>query len=465
MGTLPMAEIEEEEEQPIKAERIDWSLIDTDSRREYYETQDRFMIIPHVVYHYIGPPVNRLFPSTDNLKQFCAEGIYFNENYFLELTWDEAEERYDAQLITPKIGNIFHVTYAPKFISKRFLTHNKYFGFKLTNSTNFVVYNKNYNFSQREAPEEIDISWLSDHVNLLNEDALDDRNIYSNVPNSQRPSKNLNGFHEQMNAFARNPESVLFDFLNNEETNEEILRMKGAWLAMKGKGKGKYKGKGFRQANPFNYYQFKGQYQKGNMYFKGSQKGQYEAQGKGPNYQTPKTTSSPFDEFKSKACFLIEDDTIYRYTEEKGLSKISIGETSLLKQSIKEIDTMMLILKDKKTLLKSKLKSSAKSLEDSDKDEEKPKSKGKPLKEKPKDSSSSEEDKPKPKHKVVKEKPKESSESSESEIIKMKTKKTKKKKKETDTVKSDESGTSEEEDEDRPPSKSKPKKKKKKKDK
>merc|ERR1712045_810846 len=120
MGTLTMSEPELEEQQTVKAERINWSQIDVDPRRVSYETKDPVLIIPHVVYHYLGPPVNAIFPSTDNLKQFCAEGIYFNENYFLELTWDETEDHFDAQIITPKIANILSVSYAPKFISKRF---------------------------------------------------------------------------------------------------------------------------------------------------------------------------------------------------------------------------------------------------------------------------------------------------------------------------------------------------------
>merc|ERR1712024_19850 len=111
-----------------------------------------------------------------------------------------------------------------------------------------------------------------------------------------------------------------------------------------------------------------------------------------------------------KSFFLIEDDTIYTHSEEKGLTKISLNDTSSLKKSINNLDTCLLVLKDKRSLLKSKLKSTRKNSETSDKEEEKPKSKLKPIKEKPKESSESEEEKPKTRHKSkpIKEKPKES---------------------------------------------------------
>jgi len=458
MGTLEMTELEVEvEQQIIRAEIIDWSEYDTDPRRDQYETQDPLMVIPHVVYHFLGPPINKLFPSTDNIKQFCAEGIYFNENYFLELTWDEDASRFDAQIVTPKIGNIFQVTYSPKFIGKRLLVQNKYFGFKHTNSTNFVNYNRNYNFTQREAPDKIDVSWLSNYVNLLNEDAIEDKNIYCSIPNSRRPAKNFNGFHDQMQAFANDQSSVLFQFLNGEETNEDLLRMKGEWLERKGKGKGRGypKGKGYFQGS-FNPYQVVGQYDKGKSVPKGFQKGSYEPKGKGVSYNHPQN-ASPFNEFVNKSCFIVEDDSVYRYSKEKGLSKISISEISHLKQSIDEIETLLLVLQDKRELLKSRIKSSEKVQDDSIKEEEKPKPRDKTKKDSKEDSSSGD-DTPEPASKPSKEKSKDSSDSSDSEVIKMKRKKVKKKKKSKKVPKSEGSDTSDDAEEDKPRHKHKTKK-------
>jgi len=107
--------------------KIDWTKIDTGKDRHKYETKNEYFIIPYVIYHYIGPPVNKLFPSGDNLKSIPVEGVYFTGSNFFAID-DISEDQPETNIVFPFVGNIEEVTYSVKFCSKVCLRENKYFG-------------------------------------------------------------------------------------------------------------------------------------------------------------------------------------------------------------------------------------------------------------------------------------------------------------------------------------------------
>jgi len=315
MGTLNMTD------NTIEPETIDWKSIDTDERASAYESKTPYVILPGIIYHFIGPPINMLLPSTQNLSQYRSEGVYFNENYFLEVTLDDDNNEYIGEFFYPKIGDMSQVSYCPKFISTRYLIDNYYFGNRFTNNNQYVKFNRNYNLNQR-TNEKFEVDWLEEHVTLINKDEYREKSLHGNVPLSKRISKDMKSFNDQTLKDIDNEDSQVYSLVSGQtDIPDDVTVMLERWQENKGKGKGKGKGpsKG------------KGKEGKSTDGLKGY-----------PN-KTP-TIDSKIANIVKNPCYIIEDENIYKITEDHNIEKLSltskiptselISELSLLKQII-----------------------------------------------------------------------------------------------------------------------------------
>jgi len=333
-----MAEFNSQEEAyGFQEEEIDWFSMDRDSRASNYCSNTEYLILPYVIYHYIGHPVNMLFPSTQNLTIFPCKGVYFHENYFVEVTESDDGEGFLAEIITPRIADLSKVTYSPKFISKRLLTKNKYFGYWFIDNPDFVQYSFTFNLMKRMGTVEPNADWLNDYVTLINGDSINKKSIHSNVPLNRKDNRQLDSFFTYVNETINDDDSVIRQYLSNEiEMPDEIHRMISKWEAKKGvqkgaKGKGKPKGKG------------KG-YSKGkNFYYQTSK-------GKGYNsYSQPNIIDEKISKILAvvdNPCFVIEDEAIYKIDDEKNITKLSITNSD--KDELqKDLEILLGVIKGK----------------------------------------------------------------------------------------------------------------------
>merc|ERR1739844_37725 len=240
----------------MKKRIINWKLIDGGFQAVNYFTPEEYLIYPGIVYHYIANPIQKVLPSVDNLLNFVMPGIYFHPDYFLKVHYNDKKEAYEAEIIKPRGINVKTSTFSIKFISKMWLSKNKYFGTSFTAGQEYVSVWNIYNLSTRDA-NSIDISWLDDIVEVLNPDDLE---IYSaNYKTEHERTRVLtkscfNQFHEELDADAdKGDDSVYVNYFSDSEKmidavngiKEEIMIRRD-----KGKGNGKYfhmKGKGKEQ--------------------------------------------------------------------------------------------------------------------------------------------------------------------------------------------------------------------------
>merc|ERR1712228_339403 len=259
MGTLTkMGDTERQLKQLV----VNWKLLDRDRSSVNYYTQEEYSIFPGVVYHYLANPVQKVFPSVDNLVNFVLPGIYFHPDYFLSVHYNDMTERYEGTIIKPRAIDAKSATYTVKFISKKWLINNKYFGSAFTTNPDYVSVWKIYNLAKREF-EPPDLEWLNDFVELLNPDSLETLATKSPTPTERTivcGLKDALAFHKSLNEDTDDQDNSLYleyysaddDVMSVIRTFEDEIRS-GKGGKGRGKGKqywyseGKSQGKGFEQ--------------------------------------------------------------------------------------------------------------------------------------------------------------------------------------------------------------------------
>merc|ERR1739836_97365 len=344
MGTLRLRKTMAEKDE-IKPEVIDWEKFD--SRCKNYESQKSYLVYPDIIYHFIGPPVNKLFPSTDNLLQFKTQGIYFNEYYFVEVSWNDDESRWEAEIISPVVSDLKRVTYSIKFISTRFLKNNRYFGFHYTDHSDHVCYSRSYNLNSMEGRSDYNFNWSDESITILNEDEVARKLIFTR-PDTE--NKNIHSFFESIKADVKDESSEYYNFLiEGSQPPESISNLKDIWREkkeqQKGKGKDKSSGKGYDN--------------------KGKGKG-------GFNFRVDAQLAM----ILSQKCYIIEDEDVYKVAPDQELHKISLTDSANRDQNIESLKVLIQILENKLAICESVKSKGASSKPSSP---PKPKAKPKPV--------------------------------------------------------------------------------------
>merc|ERR1712038_248663 len=233
---------------------INWEAIDAGVQAVNYCTPIKYSIYPGIVYHYISSPVQKVFPSVDNLVALKVPGIYFHPDFFLKVFYNEETEEFEASIIKPKGISAKESTFTVKFMSKRWLDSNQYFGGRFTTNAEYVNIWKVYNLVTRE-PRVPDISWLNQYVRILNPDDLEMYCTHQTTPTDRLttlPSSDLNEFHRELDADIDEKENSIYTEYYSTNTNviNTIAHIQREIALGKGKGKGKYgfekgKGKGY----------------------------------------------------------------------------------------------------------------------------------------------------------------------------------------------------------------------------
>merc|ERR1712087_22720 len=240
MGTLKKMEDSAVEMRKIS---INWKQIDKGKQANNYYTPEKYIIYPGVVYHYIAAPVQKVFPSVDNIMNFVLPGIYFHPDYFLAVHYNKTKKEYEASIIKPRNLDLKSVTFSIKFISKPWLSDNQYFGSEYTTNPNYVSVWKVYNLSSRES-EVPDISWLEEYVGILNPDDLRSLCLNSRTDNERTRvcgKADYYDYHTRLEEDIDDQDNSVYAsyYMDNEKTDNIVNHIKGEIGASKGKGKGK----------------------------------------------------------------------------------------------------------------------------------------------------------------------------------------------------------------------------------
>jgi len=340
------------EEGVVDPEKIDWTKIDKGEKRVNYETSDEHTIFPYLIYQYLGHPVNRLFLSADNLRHYPCNGIYFADSCFIEVECDDDDEYY-ATIIKINVGDLRRVTYSSKFISKKYLIDNKYFGFYFTDSLRHVVYNKTVNFErvfQNDTPENrYNIKWLEDFITITNIEDHDELCIYNIQTRSITKSKReIDSIFSNIKKMSGDPDSGLSKLLCNEIDLDPEIQIRCEkyvnYKIAKGEGvpgKGQYDAKGRGKSKNSYYIPPRGYYNQA------SDNQSFKTKSRDNVHQSLSEDQKKIQDITSNPCFIIEDTNVYKVNDNGAVKKLSLTSPEGKKESLKELKSLLTIIQEK----------------------------------------------------------------------------------------------------------------------
>jgi len=302
----------------VKPKNIDWSKIDTDVRRKNYETQDPYPVIKNIIYHYIGPPVNKLFPSADNLKSVLLPGLYFTGLNFLFVR-DVDSDSPDAEIVFPFLGDINKVTFSVKFIPNDSFYPQKYFGTKFTCSDEYTSAHYVLNLSKSVNSGNKDFRINSfDIVNVTNPDDAEKFSIHNKPRSLQSASKvDFMLFFNHSKTKLNDPEEELHSIVHIGPS-EQVQRLVD-----------NYSRRNSKQTNGQSPFQ---------------------------NNQQPRLPNELYQMslLMKSSLLIIEDDSLHHYDhKEKKISKLSLIDTANRKLYKSQLESAKTIIESKLLLLKA----------------------------------------------------------------------------------------------------------------